>query len=106
MTICGEFFLQIKRYLNCLILKKLMLGGGIKHFLNSPQMTNENSEVQPFTLSYLSKRNQKMMIQAYIRCIIFEQKKPENDDTSLYQVFERINTSGRTLTAQEIRNCI
>lgn len=41
-----------------------------------------------------------------IHAIIFEQKKPENDDTSLYQIFERINTSGRTLTTQEIRNCI
>ena len=41
-----------------------------------------------------------------IHAIIFEQKKPENDDTSLYQVFERINTSGRTLTPQEIRNCV
>lgn len=38
--------------------------------------------------------------------IIFEQKKPENDDTSLYQIFERINTSGRSLTPQEIRNCV
>ena len=41
-----------------------------------------------------------------IHAIIFEQKEPENDDTSLYQVFERINTSGRTLTPQEIRNCV
>lgn len=41
-----------------------------------------------------------------IHAIIFEQKKPENDDTSLYQIFERINTSGRSLTPQEIRNCV
>lgn len=41
-----------------------------------------------------------------IHAIVFEQKKPENNDTSLYQIFERINTSGRTLMAQEIRNCV
>lgn len=41
-----------------------------------------------------------------IHAIIFEQKHPKDGDTSLYQVFERINTSGRTLTAQEIRNCV
>lgn len=41
-----------------------------------------------------------------IHAIIFEQKHPTNDDTSLYQVFERINTSGRTLMPQEIRNCV
>lgn len=41
-----------------------------------------------------------------IHAIIFEQKHPKNSDTSLFQVFERINTGGRSLTAQEIRNCV
>lgn len=40
-----------------------------------------------------------------IHAIIFEQKKP-SDDSGLYQIFERINTSGKTLNAQEIRNCV
>jgi hypothetical protein len=34
------------------------------------------------------------------------QERPEGSNTSLYQVFERINTSGRTLFPQEIRNCV
>ena len=41
-----------------------------------------------------------------IHAIIFMQRSPENGDTSLFQVFERINSSGRTLLAQEIRNCV
>lgn len=41
-----------------------------------------------------------------IHAIIFEQKHPNNSDTSLFQVFERINTGGRSLTPQEIRNCV
>ncbi|EHN13431.1 DUF262 domain-containing protein [Clostridium sporogenes] len=41
-----------------------------------------------------------------IHAIIFEQKTPKDDDTSLHQIFERINTGGRTLNAQEIRNCV
>ena len=40
-----------------------------------------------------------------IHAIIFEQKQPRND-SGLYQVFERINTSGMTLNAQEVRNCV
>lgn len=40
-----------------------------------------------------------------IHAIIFEQKKPRNDD-GLFQIFERINTSGKALNAQEIRNCV
>ena len=54
----------------------------------------------------LSTDDQRKIKSTTIHAIIFEQKKPENDDTSLYQIFERINTSGRTLTAQEIRNCV
>ena len=40
-----------------------------------------------------------------IHAIIFEQKRPQNDD-GLYQIFERINTSVKTLNPQEIRNCV
>jgi len=54
----------------------------------------------------LSTDDQRKIKSTTIHAIIFEQKKPEGDDTSLYQVFERINTSGRTLTPQEIRNCV
>lgn len=41
-----------------------------------------------------------------IHAIIFVQSHPDQDDTGMYQVFERINTSGKTLHPQEIRNCI
>ncbi len=54
----------------------------------------------------LSVDDQRKIRSTTIHAIIFEQKKPENDDTSLYQIFERINTSGRSLTPQEIRNCV
>ena len=56
--------------------------------------------------SELTTDEQRKIRSTTIHVIIFEQKEPENDDTSLYQIFERINTSGRTLTPQEIRNCV
>ena len=40
-----------------------------------------------------------------IHAIVFEQKQPKND-SALYQIFERINTSGKDLNSQEIRNCV
>ena len=56
--------------------------------------------------SELNSEDQRKIKSTTIHAIVFEQKKPENTDASLYQIFERINTSGRTLTAQEIRNCV
>lgn len=54
----------------------------------------------------LSEDEQRKIKSTTIHAIIFEQRKPENNDSSMYQIFERINTGGRTLTPQEIRNCI
>ena len=54
----------------------------------------------------LDPTDQRKIRSTTIHTIIFEQIKPSDDDTSLYQIFERINTGGRTLTPQEIRNCV
>ncbi len=55
--------------------------------------------------SELSDDEQRRIKNTTIHAIIFEQKKP-NNDTGMFQIFERINTSGRTLSPQEIRNCV
>ncbi|CAN5861649.1 DUF262 domain-containing protein [soil metagenome] len=54
----------------------------------------------------LTDTEQRKIRNTTIHAIIFLQQHPTGDDTSLYQVFERINTSGRTLMPQEIRNCV
>lgn len=54
----------------------------------------------------LSDIEQRKIKNTTIHSIIFVQDKPAAGNTSLYQVFERINTSGRTLLPQEIRNCV
>lgn len=57
------------------------------------------------TYAELSDQQRRLFRTATIHAIIFEQKKPE-DDTAMYQVFERLNTGGRVLKPQEIRNCV
>lgn len=57
------------------------------------------------TFAELSEDEQRRIKNTTIHAIVFEQRKP-NNDSGMYQIFERINTSGRTLYPQEIRNCI
>lgn len=53
----------------------------------------------------LTEEQQRRIRTSPIHAIVFEQKEPKND-TGMYQIFERINTGGRTLKPQEIRNCV
>lgn len=41
-----------------------------------------------------------------LRSIIVNQNDPKGDSTSMYHIFERLNTGGMTLKGQEVRNCI
>lgn len=58
------------------------------------------------TFSQLTGEEQRKIRNTTIHAIIFMQQHPSPGDTSLYQIFERINTSGRSLMPQEIRNCV
>ncbi|QPJ65381.1 MAG: DUF262 domain-containing protein [Candidatus Nitrohelix vancouverensis] len=58
------------------------------------------------SFSELSEADQRRVKNTTIHAIIFVQDQPSETNTSMFQVFERINTSGRTLFPQEIRNCI
>lgn len=41
-----------------------------------------------------------------IHATIIKQDEPSNDQSSIFQIFERLNTGGRRLYPQEIRSCI
>ncbi|MCA9077753.1 MAG: DUF262 domain-containing protein [Planctomycetaceae bacterium] len=41
-----------------------------------------------------------------IRNVIVKQNSPENDDSSVFEIFSRLNSGGMNLTAQEIRLCL
>ena len=72
--------------------------------LSNTEKINERWRGKAF--GELSKTDQRRIRSTTIHAIVFEQRSPEDNDTSLYQVFERINTGGRALMPQEIRNCV
>jgi len=82
-----------------------IFGGDGKIFkLSKSKKINKKWSGRAFT--ELTDTEQRKIRNTTIHAIIFLQEHPAGSDTSLYQVFERINTSGRTLMPQEIRNCI
>ncbi len=72
--------------------------------LSNSEKINERWREKSF--NELHEKEQRKIRSSTIHAIVFEQKSPKDNDTSLYQVFERINTGGRPLMPQEIRNCV
>lgn len=58
------------------------------------------------TFSELSETDQRRLKGAVLRAINVRQLSPVNDNTSIYHIFERLNTGGIALKPQEIRNCV
>ena len=57
------------------------------------------------TYDELDSTLQRRLRSSVLRSIFVQQVKPR-DRTSIYHVFQRLNTGGTTLTPQEVRNCV
>ena len=65
-----------------------------------------NSIWEGKTYADLGDDDQIRLADTSIRATIFTQDSPKDEMNSVYEVFERINTGGVKLSAQEIRSCI
>ena len=66
---------------------------------------NPESRFQGRTFEGLGDEDKLQLKNAVLRAFIVKQLDPD-DDTSMYHIFERLNTGGTLLTNQEIRNCV
>jgi hypothetical protein len=57
------------------------------------------------TYAELPEQDQTRLKNSVLRAFIVQQLDP-TDDTSIYHIFERLNTGGTLLTNQEVRNCV
>ena len=53
----------------------------------------------------LSEQDQRRLRNSTLHSVLIAQLDP-NDDTSIYHIFERLNTGGTSLKNQEVRNCV
>jgi uncharacterized protein with ParB-like and HNH nuclease domain len=58
------------------------------------------------TYNSLSNSDRRRLDDSILHTTIFRQDEPAENDQSVYEVFERINTGGVKLSAQEIRVCV
>ena len=67
---------------------------------------NRNSRLYGKAFLDLSEDDQRRLKNAVLRATIVMQNKPTNDNSSIYEIFERLNTGGTSLAPQEVRNCV
>lgn len=70
------------------------------------QGLSANSPYAQKTFKELSEVDQRKLRMAVLRAINIRQISPKGEPTSAYHIFERLNTGGTPLKAQEIRNCV
>ncbi|MCX6346273.1 MAG: DUF262 domain-containing protein [Armatimonadetes bacterium] len=58
------------------------------------------------TYETLSPSDRRHLDDSILHATVIKQEKPSNDESSIYYIFERINTGGTQLAAQEIRKCV
>ncbi|MBI1236187.1 MAG: DUF262 domain-containing protein [Alphaproteobacteria bacterium] len=67
---------------------------------------DEDSPYHKKRFEDLSQSDQRKLKQSVLRIVNIKQLSPSNDDTSIFHIFERLNTGGTPLKPQEIRNCV
>lgn len=67
---------------------------------------NDKSPFARKTFEDLDEPAQRKLRGSVLRAINIRQMNPKGERTSVYHIFERLNTGGTPLTPQEIRNCV
>lgn len=68
--------------------------------------SNSSAQKNPFegfTFDSLSEEKKDAFLMMTLRTFVIKQNQPKNDDTAIYEMYDRLNTGGRVLKPQEIR---
>ncbi len=70
------------------------------------RLTEVQADLEGKRYEDLSLADRNRLDDSIIHSTIIKQDEPDDDNSSVYQIFERINSGGRPLSPQEIRACI
>lgn len=70
------------------------------------KLKNVQGDLEGKTIDDLSPNDRNLLDDSVIHATVVKQVSPNDDDSSIYMVFERLNTGGTKLAPQEIRACI
>lgn len=70
------------------------------------RLVGVQSDLEGKTYEDLSPSDKNRLDDSIIHSTIIKQEVPDDNESSIYQIFERINSGGRPLSPQEIRACI
>lgn len=71
----------------------------------SSKYSNRRNRLDGMTIESLNEEDRNTLMFRPIRCVFIKQISP-NDDSSMYEIFFRLNTGGENLTPQEIRSSL
>ena len=63
-------------------------------------------EFEGRTHNTLREEDRRQLDDAILHAIVFKQDEPSEDESSVYEVFQRLNTGGKKLTPQEVRSAV
>jgi hypothetical protein len=63
-------------------------------------------EFEGRTYNALRDEDRRQLDDAILHAIVFKQDEPSEDESSVYEVFRRLNTGGKKLTPQEVRSAV
>lgn len=70
------------------------------------KLTGVQEDLEGKTYSALLQSDKIRLDDSIIHATIVKQDEPDDEDSSIYLIFERLNSSGKILTPQEIRACV
>jgi uncharacterized protein with ParB-like and HNH nuclease domain len=70
------------------------------------RLVGVQNDLEGKTYNSLTQSDKNRLDDSIIHATVVKQDQPDDDESSIYQIFERINSGGRPLSPQEIRACI